>query len=151
MKTKTQTAEEKDHKDTAPAKATTPKESCDDKNCPFHGNMSVRGRQLTGTVTSTKMRKTAVIELKRLNFIEKYERYEKRRTKIKAHNPECINAKEGDIVKVVECRPLSKTKHFMIVEKLGMEKGFIGKMEARESAKIDKPKKEAEGEANAAA
>ena len=121
-----------------------PKQECKDSNCPFHGNISLRGRQLTGTVTSTKMRKTAVIELKRLNFVEKYERYEKRMTKLKVHNPECINAKEGEIVRVVECRPLSKTKNFMIVEKLGMEKGFIGKMEARESAKIEKPKKEAE-------
>ncbi len=117
---------------------------CSDINCPMHGKLSVRGRQFTGTVISTKMRKTAVIEFERLQFLKKYERYEKRRTKLKVHNPECIDAKDGDVVKIVECRPLSKTKNFVIVQKLGREKGFKEKMEARESSKIETQKKEAE-------
>ena len=75
-----------------------PKQSCADVKCPFHGNLSTRGRQFMGTVTSTKTRKTAIVEFERLHFLKKYERYEKRRTKLKAHNPECINAKDGDIV-----------------------------------------------------
>ena len=74
-----------------------PNQKCADINCPFHGKLSVRGRQFTGTVISAKMRKTAVIEFERLNFLKKYERYEKRRTRLKVHNPECINAKDGDI------------------------------------------------------
>ncbi len=119
-----------------------PKQSCKDTKCPFHGKLSVRGRQFTGTVVSTKMRKTAVIEFDRLNFLKKYERYEKRRTKLKVHNPECINAKDGDVVSVVECRPLSKTKNFVIVKKLGVEKGFLGKLEAREAAKVVAKKEE---------
>ena len=101
-----------------------PKQKCNDVKCPFHGSLSVRGRQFTGIVVSTKMRKTAVIEFNRLHFLKKYERYEKRRTKLKIHNPECINAKDGDIVRVMECRPLSKTKNFVIIEKLGTERGF---------------------------
>jgi len=64
-----------------------PKQKCADINCPFHGKLSVRGRQFTGTVISAKMRKTAVIEFERLNFLKKYERYEKRRTRLKVHNP----------------------------------------------------------------
>ena len=126
-----------------------PKQSCNDVKCPFHGKLSVRGRQFTGTVLSTKMRKTAIIEFDRLQYLKKYERYEKRRTKLKVHNPECINAKEGDLVKLMECRPLSKTKNFVIIQKLGVQKGFMGKMEARESAKIIAKKEEvvkAEGE-----
>lgn len=119
-----------------------PKQKCSDTKCPFHGNLSVRGRQFTGTVTSTKMRKTAVIEFERLYFLKKYERYEKRRTKLKVHNPECINAKEGDVVNLIECRPLSKTKNFVIIKNLGQEKGFKGKMEAREASKVIKPIKE---------
>ena len=119
-----------------------PAKGCNDSNCPFHGGISLRGRQFTGTVVSTKMRKTAIAEFARLHFLKKYERYEKRRTKLKVHNPECINAKEGDIVDLMECRPLSKTKNFVIVEKLGVEKGFMGKMEAREAAKADIPKME---------
>ncbi|MBS3114601.1 30S ribosomal protein S17 [Candidatus Woesearchaeota archaeon] len=113
-----------------------PKQKCNDVKCPFHGSLSVRGRQFTGIVVSTKMRKTAVIEFNRLHFLKKYERYEKRRTKLKIHNPECINAKDGDIVRVMECRPLSKTKNFVIIEKLGTERGFKDKMEARESGKV---------------
>ena len=88
------------------------------------------------------MRKTAIVEFERLNFLQKYERYEKRRTKLKVHNPECINAKDGDIVDIIECHPLSKTKNFVIIKNLGQEKGFKGKMEARELSRADKPKKE---------
>ena len=122
------------------------KEECSDVKCPFHGRLSVRGRQLTGIIVSAKMRKTAVMEFARLNFLKKYERYEKRRTRLKVHNPECINAKEGDIVRVMECRPLSKTKNFVIIHKLGVEKGFKGKMEAREAAKIETKKPELENQ-----
>ena len=119
-----------------------PNQKCKDSKCPFHGNLSVRGRHFTGTLVSTKMRKTAVVEFGRLHFLPKYERYEKRRTRLKVHNPECINAKDGDIVRIVECRPLSKTKNFVIIHKIGQEKGFKAKMEARQSAKVEKPKKE---------
>ncbi len=113
-----------------------PKQRCTDEKCPFHGKLSLRGRQFTGIVISTKMKKTAVIEFERLYFLRKYERYEKRRTRLKVHNPNCINAKDGDIVGVIECRPLSKTKNFVIIQKLGVEKRFKGKMEARETAKV---------------
>ncbi len=120
----------------------SPKQNCEDINCPFHGKLSVRGRQLTGTVVSAKMRKTAVMEFERLYFLKKYERYEKRRTRLKVHNPECIGAKDGDIVKVMECRSLSKTKNFVIIQKSGREKGFKERMEAREAAKVAEKEKE---------
>ena len=121
-----------------------PSQSCPDARCPFHGKLSIRGRQFTGTVVSTKMRRTAVIEFNRLNFISKYERYEKRRTRLKAQNPDCISAKDGDLVNIMECKPLSKTKNFVIIHKLGVEKGFKGKMEARELSKVlKKEEKEA--------
>ncbi len=119
-----------------------PNQKCNDVKCPFHGELSARGRQFTGTIISTKMRKTAVIEFERLYFLKKYERYEKRRTKLKVHNPECINAKDGDVVSIIECRPLSKTKNFVIIKNIGQEKGFKGKMEAREASKVTKPVKE---------
>ena len=96
-----------------------PSKSCDDKNCPFHGTVGVRGRILTGEIVSAKMRRTAVFNLERRHYLPKYERYEKRRTKIKVHNPDCISAKTGDKVSIAECRPLSKTKKFVIIEKLG--------------------------------
>lgn len=119
-----------------------PKNKCEDKQCPFHGNLKIRGRTFTGTVVSDKMSKTAVAEWQRKHYLKKYRRYENRRTKIKVHNPSCINAKEGDIVRFMECRPLSKTKNFVIIENLGKEKGFKERVEALEEAKVKKVVKE---------
>ena len=45
-----------------------PKKSCDDKNCPFHGTLSVRGRVLDGVVVTAKMEKTVVVEREYLQF-----------------------------------------------------------------------------------
>ena len=92
--------------------------ACRDGNCPFHGKLRLHGRHFTGVVTSAKMRRTANIVIEKTRFIRKYERYERRLTNIKVHNPECISAKEGDRVDVFECRPLSKTKHFVITKKI---------------------------------
>lgn len=94
----------------------TPEKSCNDKNCPFHGNLRIRGRIFVGEVVSDKMSKTVSVQWGRKFYLPKFERYEKRRSKVKAHNPECINAKKGDIVKIAECKPISKTKHFVVVE-----------------------------------
>ncbi len=96
-----------------------PKEKCSDKNCPFHGSLSVRGRILEGIVTSDKMSRTVTVELEYVRKVPKYERYERRTSKLHAHNPPCINARVGDKVKIMECRRLSKTKSFVVVQKLG--------------------------------
>ena len=87
-----------------------------DPKDPYFGSVKVRGRIFTGTVVSDKMQKTATIEWPRRRFNKKYERFEVRRTRVKAHNPESINAKTGDIVRIAETRPLSKTKNFVIIE-----------------------------------
>lgn len=92
-----------------------PKEKCDDPKCPWHGKLPVRGKVLRGVVSSTKTHKTAIVEWKHIKFIKKYERYERRKSKVAAYNPECIDAEDGDSVLIAECRPLSKTKHFVIV------------------------------------
>jgi small subunit ribosomal protein S17 len=54
--------------------------------------------------------------------VPKFERYKKVRSKIAAYNPDCIAAKEKDIVKIGECRKLSKTKSFVV---LGIEKKAV--------------------------
>lgn len=87
-----------------------------DPKDPFFGSLKVRGRIFTGVVVSDKMQKTATIEWPRRRYDKKYERFEVRRTRVKAHNPESMNAKTGDTVKIVESRPLSKTKNFVIIE-----------------------------------
>jgi len=93
-----------------------PEKECSDKKCPFHGVLSVRGKILEGIVVSSKAQKTAIVERNYLHYIPKYERYERRHSRTAAYNPECISAKEGDKVRIAECRPLSKTKSFVIVE-----------------------------------
>jgi len=99
-----------------------PKKSCDDRNCPFHGTLSVRGRVLEGTVISAKMDKTAVIRRDYQFYMPKFKRYERRHSHINAHNPPCLNAEEGQKVRIAECRPLSKTVSFVVVEKIEEEK-----------------------------
>ena len=123
-----------------------PKETCTDNKCPFHGNLKLRGRTFTGIVLAKDTHRTATIEWNYPILVPKYERSETRRTKIHVHNPSCIDVNIGDVVRVSETRPLSKTKNFVIIENLGKKKGFIEELEAREEAKVkeepEKPKEE---------
>ena len=96
-----------------------PERECDDPNCPFHGTLSVRGILLKGVVVSDKMQRTVVVRHDYLHYVPKYMRYERRHSKIHAHNPPCINAKKGDIVLIGECRPISKTVKFVVLKILG--------------------------------
>lgn len=95
-----------------------PDKQCDDPNCPFHGSLSVRGRILEGTVISAKMNKTVVVQRDYLKYVPKYKRYERRRSHIPAHNPPCVDAADNSRVKIAECRPVSKTVSFVVVEKV---------------------------------
>lgn len=95
-----------------------PRKTCSDRNCPFHGKLPIRGRVLEGTIVSAKMDKTVVVQRDHLNYMPKFKRYERRRSHIPAHSPPCISAKEGDWVKIAECRPISKTVSFVVVERL---------------------------------
>jgi len=94
-----------------------PTTACQDKHCPFHGSLSVRGQIIDGVVVSEKMTNTAVVERNFLKYDTKYERYEKKTSRYSAHCPPCLEVKEGDGVRMMECRPLSKTVSFVIVEK----------------------------------
>lgn len=101
--------------------APIPKRTCDDPNCPFHGTLSVRGRIFESDVVSNRMDKTVTVQQSHLQLERKYKRYSKSTTRIHAHNPPCIDAKEGDRVRIGECRPLAKTVSFVVIEKI--EKG----------------------------
>ena len=83
--------------------------------------LSLRGRTFVGKVISAKAQKTATVEWERRLYIQKYQRYEKRRTRVHVHNPPEIDAVQGDIVKIMETRPISKTKNFIIIEKINKE------------------------------
>ncbi len=93
-----------------------PEASCTDVKCPWHGGLKLRGRMFKGKVVSDRMAKTVTVEWGRIEKIKKYRRYMKKRTKLKAHNPSCINARTGDEVTIMECRPISKTKKFVVLE-----------------------------------
>jgi len=79
-------------------------------------NLSLRGRTFSGIVISRKMHKTAKVQWERTYLIKKYERYEKRKSSVMAHIPDDIEVNEGDKVIIKECRPISKTKHFVIIK-----------------------------------
>ena len=90
---------------------------CKDKNCPFHGGLKISKRTFSGIVDSDRMKRTVNVKRELRVFLRKYERFAKRYYTLKAHNPDCIAAKEGHFVTVAECRPLSKSKHFVVISK----------------------------------
>jgi small subunit ribosomal protein S17 len=64
------------------------------------------------------MDKTIIIKRDYAFFVHKYQRYERRNSKISAHLPPCLEIHEGDIVKIAETRRLSKTVAFVVIDKL---------------------------------
>jgi small subunit ribosomal protein S17 len=93
-----------------------PRKACEDELCPFHGTLSVRGKLLTGIVSSAKAPKMVVVSREYARPVPKYKRYQRSRSKVHAYLPTCIEAKEGEEVKIAECRPLSKTVSFVVIE-----------------------------------
>ncbi|KAI4787540.1 hypothetical protein KUCAC02_036397, partial [Chaenocephalus aceratus] len=110
----------------------TPREAIDgtyiDKKCPFTGNVSIRGRILSGKFKhltlylhkcgdQMKMQRTIVIRRDYLHYIRKYNRFEKRHKNISVHLSPCFrDVSVGDNVTVGECRPLSKTVRFNVLK-----------------------------------
>src|SRR6202022_1176368 len=68
-----------------------------------------------GQVVSTKMTKTIVVEVSRRVPHPLYKRIVNKRKKFYAHDEES-SAKMGDIVRIIECRPLSRTKRWRLME-----------------------------------
>jgi small subunit ribosomal protein S17 len=99
--------------------SSAPEKSCSDPDCPFHGSLKTRGRVLDGVVTSAKMEKTVIVRRDFVHYVRKYKRYERRHSHIPAHNPPCIGASENDHVRIAECKPISKTISFVVIEKTG--------------------------------
>jgi len=98
-----------------------------DKKCPFTGNVSIRGRILKGVVASTKMKRTITVRRDYLHYISKYNRFEKRHTNLSAHLSPCFKVKEGDVVTLGQCRPLSKTVRFNVLKVESQKVTGIGK------------------------
>lgn len=93
-----------------------PKNECQDERCPFHGSLKVRGRLLSGKAVSTAGKGFVVVQMEYLHRIAKYNRSERRRSRLSAHLPPCLEVRDGDTVTIGECRPLSKSISFVVVE-----------------------------------
>jgi small subunit ribosomal protein S17 len=72
------------------------------------------GKTLSGKVVSSKMQKTVSVEIERLVRHETYGKYLRRTTKVMAHD-ESGECREGDLVTIAECRPISRHKSWRVV------------------------------------
>lgn len=101
------------------------KVECRDRLCPWHGDqkLKMRGRTFQGVIVRILPRRVS-IEFERVLKLPKYERFEKRRTKIHARLTDCMSGEVaiGDLVEIAETRPISKMIHF-VVSKVIRRKG----------------------------
>lgn len=88
---------------------------CSDPNCPWHGDIRVRGVIFEGVVEKARAKRMVVVRHDYLYYDKKYRRYERRSSKIHAHLPDCIKVSEGDRVVIGETRPIAKTVRFVVV------------------------------------
>lgn len=109
-------------KKTKETKQEQEKVSCTDDTCPIHGSLKSRGRIFKGNIIK-KFPRRIVIEFERIFYVKKYERYAKKKTKLHARLPKCMEdkVKVGDYVMIQECRPLSKIIHFVFLRKVKEE------------------------------
>ena len=103
-----------------PGVSPPPNREYNDKDCPFHGQTRIRGKITQGVVVNKKSRNTVIIRQDYVKFVKKYQRYERRNSRLACHLPECLNndIEVGDLVRVGESRKLSKTKAFIVLDKL---------------------------------
>ncbi len=91
---------------------------CKDRLCPIHGDkkLKMRGRIFQGEVFKILPGRVS-IQFERMLKLHKYERYEKRKTKIHARLPDCMreSISVGDLIEIAETRPISKMIHFVVV------------------------------------
>jgi ribosomal protein S17 len=71
---------------------------------------------IRGVVLSTKMKRTIIIRRDYLHYVKKYNRFEKRHNNFAVHcSPAFPRVREGDVVTVGQCRPLSKTVRYNVL------------------------------------
>ena len=97
-------------------KVKEPKRECDDKNCPFCGNLTIRGKLFDGKVTGNKAKQTITLQKDTPIYFSKFKRYARGKSTIHAHVPNCIDVQLGDHVLAAECRPISKSVSYVVVE-----------------------------------
>ncbi len=95
---------------------TSPRKACDDEFCPFHGTLPVRGKLLSGTVSSAKAPKMVVVSREYPRGVAKYKRFQRSKSNVHAYLPPCLDVREGEEVRIAECRRLAKTVSFVVIE-----------------------------------
>ncbi|HJU34413.1 MAG TPA: 30S ribosomal protein S17 [Nitrososphaera sp.] len=101
----------------------SPRKSCDDEFCPFHGTLSVRGKLLGGIVSSAKAPRMVVVSREYPQGVAKYKRFQRSRSNVHAYLPSCLEVKEGEEVRIAECRRLAKTVSFVVIEVITKDGG----------------------------
>ena len=99
-----------------PVKESKKKIEENEKNNPFNGTLSIRGKIFEGTVINAKANGTVVIQKESPIYFKKFKRFGRSKNKIHAHVPSNINVEEGNYVIAAECRPISKSVSFVVVE-----------------------------------
>ena len=94
---------------------TSPRDDVSDTQAAGSKKAKSGKKEFIGYVKSDKMDKTVVVAIETLTLHQLYKKYIKRVKKVKAHD-EKNDAKTGDRVRVIECRPISKEKHWKLVE-----------------------------------
>ena len=87
-----------------------------ESNNPFNGSLPIRGKLFEGIVINAKSKNTIVIQKESPIYFKKFKRFGRSKNKIHAHVPSNINVQEGDYVIAAECRPISKSVSFVVVE-----------------------------------
>jgi len=99
-----------------PVKEPKKKSIENENNSPFNGSLSIRGKIFEGIVINAKAKGTVVIERESLIDFTKFKRFGRSKNKIHAHVPSNLDIQEGDHVVAAECRPISKSVSFVVVE-----------------------------------
>ena len=99
-----------------PVKESKNKIKENEKNNPFNGTLSIRGKLFEGTVIDAKAKGTVVIQKELPIYFKKFKRYGRSKNKIHAHVPSNLDVAAGDYVVAAECRPISKSVSFVVVE-----------------------------------
>jgi len=86
-----------------------------EKNNPFNGSLSIRGKLFEGIVVNAKAKNTVTIEKKSSISFSKFRRYGRSKNRIHAHVPSNLDIEEGDRVIAAECRPISKSVSFVVI------------------------------------
>ena len=99
--------------------------------------IGARGRIFEGVVIR-KFPKRVTIAFERMIYVKKYERYARYRTKLHARLPENMENEinMGDLIRVQECRPLSKIIHFIVTKKIKDVKEMKTKEKLGEEKKV---------------